>query len=361
MIAGLVCAIQLDNGDWRRGRIIGLADESKASGEFFVKLIDVGSVVTLPADRLCKLDPRWSVSVIPAMAIRCSLWGIRPAGHMTKWPGRAAEDMKDWGAHAKALYFCVYHYESAAVDGEDEPETVRWIRLYNEYVKPGGPLDNDAIRTDCINDTLLAVGLALKMPSSQAPVSVQPAMEDSNWSWPACLTLPPDPEVKIVWVNEAGQLLVHHTCGPSHQMDAITSVLNWWYTGSKPDESELTSWRTGEPCVVRFAVDGNWCRALIVKPDDELKVASVLFIDYGNVEVNQMDCATVGRAVSKCFILFSHRGESSIAISVAGSSASTTPLRRTSSSWKSSLARRFPPLPRSWRLFTNCWSTNLSA
>lgn len=117
LTVGLVCAVQLDSGDWRRGMIQELTTTTCNGIMANAKLIDVGSVVSLPVQRFFKLDPRWSVSSVPPMALRCSLWGIRPSGHMTKWSGNAGDFLLDWAATAKGLYFRVYHNETGMDEG----------------------------------------------------------------------------------------------------------------------------------------------------------------------------------------------------------------------------------------------------
>ena len=263
MSAGLFCAAKLESGEWRRGQILDPVAVQ-------LKLIDVGSIVTLPFSNLYKLEDQWSVSAMTAMAFCCSLWGLRPAGHLTDWSGSSTDTLKDL-VTGRNLYFQTYH-------AQDE---VYQVRLYYEYLELGGPLGFDQIKTDSVNDALMEAGLALKSPPRSVPLTVQPIMR-SEWSWPICLTLPPELEAKVVWVSDDGRLYFHHRSGPSHHLEEISRLLNWYYAGSKADDGELEHWIVGEPCIARYAEDGEWYRAVVIETDDEERLGKVRFVDYGN-------------------------------------------------------------------------------
>lgn len=204
----------------------------------------------------------------------CSLWGLRPAGHLTDWSGSATDKFKLL-VTGKNLFFQSYH--------RDEVGDVYQVRLYFEYIQPAGPLTFEEIKTGSVNDDLMEAGLALKVPPGGAPVTIQPDWKIFGWTWPTSLNLPPDVEVKAVWVADDGRLCVHHVQGPSHHLDAIERLLNWFYAGSRADEAELGHWDVGEPCIARYAEDGQWNRAVVVRPDDKTRLALVRFVDYGNV------------------------------------------------------------------------------
>ena len=263
MKIGSVYIAKLKSGRWRRCLLIDLTARAK--------LIDVGCIVSLPVGGLYRLDNRWSTSALPAMALCCSLWGLRlAAGHLN-----LADALKNC-ATGRNLYFQTCHITL---------KKTRQVRLYCEDLMGASATagSRQQFRTVCINDALVEGGLAADIPPQGALLTVQPASwKTAGWTWPACLMLPPELEARVVWLDDDGCLYLHRWNDPSHHLDAIRKQLNWRYAGSQPDETELAHWESGEPCVARYAEDGDWNRAIVVKPDDEAKVASVRFIDYGN-------------------------------------------------------------------------------
>ena len=70
-----------------------------------------------------------------------------------------------------------------------------------------------------------------------------------------------------------------------HMEDAIAELADKLldeYSALSPGERAVTSLRVGQLCCARYSDDDAWYRAKVEKVDGDK--ASVLFVDYGNVE-----------------------------------------------------------------------------
>lgn len=98
----------------------------------------------------------------PAMALHCRLWGIRPAGHATKWSGSSFDKLKDAIKRSSGLFVQVYFIQEEEIEDSGIFSSVHYVRFYYEYIRPGGPMEFDQTLTCCLNDDLLKDGLALR-------------------------------------------------------------------------------------------------------------------------------------------------------------------------------------------------------
>ncbi|KAI9549848.1 hypothetical protein GHT06_004542 [Daphnia sinensis] len=267
MTLGQVCAVKLD-GQWNRCRVVGTVDDETTS----VHLMDVGKTVN--ATQLYRLEqPRWMAT--PVLALHCRLWGIRPAGHATKWSGSSFDKMKEAIKMSSALFVQVYFTQEEEMEDSGTFASVHYVRFYYEYIQPGGPMEFDQTLTCCLNDQLLEQGLALRDPM---PVTVQPSPK----RWLPSVPLPPELENAIpIWLDDEGFIYFHRPHGPTNHVKVINKLLEWHYGKSTPTANDLAHWIKDETCVVQYT-DMKWYRAIVQSCDDETQTASVFFVDYGN-------------------------------------------------------------------------------
>ena len=288
---GLVCAIQLEQ--WNRCQIIRVDSEES----ILIWLMDLGRKSTVARTQLFRMNQaRWLTT--PSMALQCRLWGVQPAGHPTNWSHSSIDRMKDVIKTSTAIFVQVYFIQ------EEETEEgffipIHFVRFFYEHLLPGGPLECDVKVTGCLNDELFEDGLALRQPMF---VSVQP----SPLRWLPSLSLLHQLEAIPIWITDDCYIYIHRVPGPSNHLDAIKKLLNWHYARSTPSLAELSHWEKDEPCVAKYAnyivvsvlekikmfffssrcpTEDDWCRGVVVSASDESQTASVLCIDYGNIEV----------------------------------------------------------------------------
>lgn len=271
MTVGQVCAVKLD-GQWNRCRVVEIVDNKTAS----VHLMDVGKRVN--SSQLYRLEqPR--LMATPVLAFHCRLWGIRPAGHATKWSGSSFDKMKEAIKISSALFVQVYFIQEEEIEDSGIFASVHYVRFYYEYIKPGGPMEFDQTLTSCFNDMLFEHGLALRDPML---VTVQPLPK----RWLPSVSLPPELEnATPIWLDDEGFIYFHRPRGPTNHVSVINKLLAWHYGKSTPNANDLTHWIKDEPCVVLYT-DSKWYRAIVQSCDDENQTASVFFVDYGNSQLN---------------------------------------------------------------------------
>lgn len=178
----------------------------------------------------------------PALALECRLWGVRPAGHMTKWSGSATDKMRKKIKKCSALFVQVYFVQEE-LDDTGLFQSVHYVRFYHEYIKPGGPLEFDQTLTGCLNDELLDRGLALRDPML---VTLQPSPK----RWLPSVTLPPELEgARPIWMDDDGLLYFHRPIGPTNHVRVINTLINWHYEKSTPTPADLAHWVKDEPCI----------------------------------------------------------------------------------------------------------------
>lgn len=227
-VPGCICVVQLKSGEFRRCKILNVHQ---------VYLVDVGVTLSrVTSSQLRPLEDEWKLDHLPAMAFRCSLWGLIPPNHIMIWPKTSSERMTEMIANAGAQFMRVYHIVI-------EEGWILNVRLYYESIEPD---NKDAAHTGCVNDQLVEQRLAHTVRPSGCPVSVGMPTE-----WPPCLPLPPYLEAKPTWIDEKGVLYIQHVDWPHHQLERIDSLLNWFYGESLPDQEELTHWEVGQPCVAK--------------------------------------------------------------------------------------------------------------
>lgn len=236
LAAGLICAVRLEQ--WNRCRIVRLNQDDTV----VVRLLDFGRILTVSSNQLFRLDqPHWTA--IPATALHCRLWGVRPAGHVSSWSRSSSDKMADSVKLSSSLYIQMYLVEEEeSQDGTFQ--SIHYVRFYYEYLKPGGPLEFDQILTECLNDRLLDSGLALRQ---QMAVTYQPTPK----RWLPSLVLPPELEAIPVLIDNEGLLYIQRQPGPFNHLELITRLLNWHYAKSSPTMKDSSHWEKDEPCVAR--------------------------------------------------------------------------------------------------------------
>lgn len=234
LVPGFICVVQLESGEFRRCKIIN---------DHQVQLVDVGVTLSgVLSSQLYPLVDEWNLNHLPAMAFRCSLWGLKPPGHVMIWPKTSSGRMTEITAKAGALFMCVYQ-----IDG-----SVLKVRFYYESTH-----HDNKFRTGCINDELVEQGFALNVHSSGCSVNIEMPTK-----WPPCLTLPPRLEAIPVWIDEHGVLQIHHVQGPHHQLEQIARLLNWYFGESRANQEELTHWEVGQLCVAKYLKSTSICKIL---------------------------------------------------------------------------------------------------
>lgn len=230
---GKLYAVKLADGlSLERCKILSLNSSSEEA--FTVQLIDVGPMKSVSKAQLIDIDA--ALSEVPPAAKLCNVWGLCPAGHYTKWSFASTEKALTLLKSA-AAYIKEYHTEKK----EEFVLTVHYVRLFFEQVQQGGALECDQHITICFNDSLFESALAIRHPM---PVTIQPSS-----GWPTQRSEIPDEFIATPLYFDDDALVYLHPMGPYDQKEAITELLNWYY--SKIKREELNSWVHGEACIVK--------------------------------------------------------------------------------------------------------------
>ena len=182
----------------------------------------------------------------PGLALECRLWGVRPAGHITKWSGSATDKMKRAIKTSKALFIQKYYVQEEEIGDTGIFQPVHFVRFFYEYIKPGGPLEFDQTLTGCFNDQLLDGEMRLAFREKML-VTIQP----TPLRWLPSVTLPPEMEKAMpIWIDEDGLIYIHRPIGPTNHVAAINKLIGWHYEKSTPTATDLAHWVKDDPCVV---------------------------------------------------------------------------------------------------------------
>lgn len=132
----------------------------------------------------------------------------------------------------------------------DDSEGVHWVRLYYEFRRAGGPLDCDVVVTECVNDALCELGLALRRSEPTSP-------HLRRRDWPSARPLPPAGAVldaDVIWLDEAAELYLHVGIETSVQLAKIGALLDGYFNRSVAQPCDRDApWTIGEPCIAKYA------------------------------------------------------------------------------------------------------------
>lgn len=89
------------SGTWYRCKL-----ETLKSDEANVFLVDAGITLVVDGARLRRLEDRFLEE--PFLAVRCSLWGLKPAGHVDRWSRTSHDKMEEVFKTASKLFIEIY-------------------------------------------------------------------------------------------------------------------------------------------------------------------------------------------------------------------------------------------------------------
>ena len=97
---GCLYAVKYE-GTWYRCKL-----ETLNKHEASVLLVDVGSTVAVGGVQLRRLEDRFQEE--RSLVVRCSMWGLKPAGHVDKWSRTSHDRMTEMFKTASKFFIEIY-------------------------------------------------------------------------------------------------------------------------------------------------------------------------------------------------------------------------------------------------------------
>ena len=151
------------------------------------------------------------------------------------------------------------------------------------------------LKTKNVADMLLKEGFASKESEvilAQADLQTEPLIPFTKFNKPPNIELNSkrDFEMAITTIYSPYCFYGHlsHTLGPYQEFE---KTLQAYYNNllQKSDLVYLIKAHVGQMCIARYREDSNWYRSIVKEVDNELKIVSVYFVDYGNEDTIAMD------------------------------------------------------------------------
>ncbi|XP_074641584.1 RING finger protein 17-like [Tubulanus polymorphus] len=297
-----VCAVCYSRDNkWYRAKVKEVYEDDTSK----VHLMDYGYSDILPQTAMRLLDEKF-IQPYPCFALQCRLYGIQPAGDISRWSRTACDILKDTVLGKQ----CQIIKKGDMVDGILPVD----IRIHEV-------VEADALNAEKCNivsgiDILISHGVALPIKGQRSSlnngesgqnssedveindISKVPKKERLMRRLPIVKYLPPkmpkSPQMKGMptYVDYSGIIMVQDM-NDSDIINSLMGDLQRTFYNSEPEEDVL--WEVGNGCTARYHVDNSWYRAKILALNPERGI-QVLYIDFGNSEFvsrDQLRCEAV--------------------------------------------------------------------
>jgi len=274
-VVGELYAVYVDDKiGWARAKILDLKGKRVE-----VKLLDLGLNRKLDSSRLKNLDIKFRYK---NFIDEVHLVNVLPVGGGDIWTRTACDKLKNIVDEFDNLVFV------EMIGKSDKGKGSISVNLYLKVIES---TEEEYI---LVSDKLVELGFAINTGAREEALDSKDFEEMGGISkkdldnsvftqWLRPLPAPNDEFLAVPsHVDWEGNIFICPMIPNQENVNKLRDVLDSKYQGSvyKPADKY---WVVGQACVARWDLDGRWYRAQVLKID--YQVFTVLFVDYGTVEV----------------------------------------------------------------------------